>query len=433
MRKHFFCARNIEDYRAIFSAGYGYNHAAEPHLEQNIFLRYLKDLYNVPDFVLDSQIVGDTGIDGLRLDFNFGLRLDVPQGNFRVVISDADTDEIFFNEHVSDVRLISAEKNFIRWKVAVFLEDKKIFSHTLNLEGRPVTIMFVFDALGDALAFLPVVREFMRRHRCEMTVCLPKYIKEFAAHMYPEFKQIDQVDFHAYATYYLTPLKTKIFFFPANRSTAPVERFGTELLGLGGLVPNPTFKPTMPPVTSDPYVCIGVQASTTAKGWLYPNGWDIVIDYLKSLGYRVFCIDKHAEETNKGLTIRKPVGAEDFTGDISIMERANMLYHAEFFIGLSSGLAWLANAVDCPVVMISGFSKDWYEFSTPYRVANRLVCNGCFNDLRLNFFEPICPIHNGTPRELECQKKISPRQVLDAIERLIVDRNLTPPVMRDFP
>ena len=186
----------------------------------------------------------------------------------------------------------------------------------------------------------------------------------------------------------------------------------------------------MPPVTDEPYVCIGVQASITRKGWHWRGGWDIVVDYLKRLGYRVFCIDKHAEETDNGLTIRRPAGAEDFTGNVSIMERANMLYHAEFFIGLSSGLAWLANAVNCPVVMIGGFSKDWYEFSTPYRVANRFVCNGCFNDLRYNFLEKICPLHNGTPRELECQKKISPRQVLDAVERLIVDRNLTPPIAR---
>ena len=108
-----------------------------------------------------------------------------------------------------------------------------------------------------------------------------------------------------------------------------------------------------------------------------------------------------------------------------------MLYHAEFFIGLSSGLAWVADAVACPVVMICGFSQDWFEFYTPYRVANRLVCNGCLNDIRVNFIEKnICPYHHGTERELECQKKISPQVVIDAINRLILDNNLTPPILR---
>lgn len=107
-----------------------------------------------------------------------------------------------------------------------------------------------------------------------------------------------------------------------------------------------------------------------------------------------------------------------------------MLYYAEFFIGLSSGLAWLANVVDCPVVMICGFSKDWHEFHTPYRVMNRLVCNGCLNDLRVDFRKVKCPYHKGTERELECQKKISPRQVINVIDRLIADRNLTPPRLK---
>lgn len=107
-----------------------------------------------------------------------------------------------------------------------------------------------------------------------------------------------------------------------------------------------------------------------------------------------------------------------------------MLHHAEFFIGLSSGLAWLANAVGCTVVMICGFSQDWFEFYTPYRVANRLVCNGCFNDIRVNAVNTCCPYHNGTERELECQKTISPRMVIDAIERLIIDKGLIPPALK---
>jgi len=118
-----------------------------------------------------------------------------------------------------------------------------------------------------------------------------------------------------------------------------------------------------------------------------------------------------------------PAGAEDFTGNIPIIQRANMLYYAEFFIGLSSGLSWLAHSVGCPVVLICGFSQDWHEFHTPYRVANRLVCNGCYNDIRATFLrENFCLKYLGTERELECQKKISPRQVIRAIKNLLGDR-----------
>ena len=209
-------------------------------------------------------------------------------------------------------------------------------------------------------------------------------------------------------------------------------RIGGVLLGINYLPPKLDFKPTDPPVTNDPYVCIGIQARNARKSWHWQGGWDIVVDYLKKLGYRVFCIDKNVEQTNDGFTIRKPEGAEDFTGNRPLIERANMLYHAEFFIGLGSGLSWLADAVNCPVVMICGFSQDWCEFYTPYRVANRRVCNGCLNDIRTIFFDSkrVCPYRAGTPRELECQKEISPRMVIDTIERLIIDKKLIPPALR---
>src|SRR5260370_40322124 len=56
-----------------------------------------------------------------------------------------------------------------------------------------------------------------------------------------------------------------------------------------------------------------------------------------------------------------------------------------FFIGLGSGLSWLAWAAGTPVVMISGFSHPSTEFRTPYRVINFHSCNTCFNDLTTEF------------------------------------------------
>ena len=192
------------------------------------------------------------------------------------------------------------------------------------------------------------------------------------------------------------------------------------ILGLKNIPQLPTFTPTKSREIAEPYVCIAVQASGTRKGWHYPKGWDIIVDYLKNLGYRVLCIDKNKIETLEGYTCKKPDAAEDFTGDIPLIERANMLYYAEFFIGLSSGLSWLAHSVGCKVVMIGGFSQGWNEFYTPYRVINKFVCNGCYNDIAApTFKKKICWQYAGTERELECQKKISPRQVISAIERLI--------------
>ena len=65
-----------------------------------------------------------------------------------------------------------------------------------------------------------------------------------------------------------------------------------------------------------------------------------------------------------------PNGAEDETGDRPLAERARWLKHADFFVGLSSGLSWLAWAAGTPVVMISGFTHPLNEFATPYRIVN---------------------------------------------------------------
>ena len=62
-----------------------------------------------------------------------------------------------------------------------------------------------------------------------------------------------------------------------------------------------------------------------------------------------------------------------------LLERARWIRHAEFFVGLASGLSWLAWSVGTPVVMISGFSHPLTEFQTPYRVINYHTCNSCWN------------------------------------------------------
>ena len=328
------------------------------------------------------------------------------------------------------MRLVSVERYFIRWQIEIFLDDTKIFEHVFDLTGQPVLVAAQTQALGDTLALLPVVDKLRKNFRCDVSLNLPEYLREFAAHLYPEISVVDTTDGEYYATFYPNLLRGNSPINPADSRDGNMTRLHGEILGVDWIPQKAIFKPTAPPVTSEPYVCIGVQASANSKCWLWQNGWDVVIDYLKTLGYRVFCIDKNATETNNGITIEKPAGAEDFTGNFSIMERANMLYHAEFFIGLSSGLAWVADAVNCPVVMICGFSKDWFEFYTPYRVINRLVCTGCLNDIHdSDFLSGLCPRHNDTPRAFECQKKISPHQVIETIERLIVDRNLNPPAV----
>ena len=153
------------------------------------------------------------------------------------------------------------------------------------------------------------------------------------------------------------------------------------------------------------------------------------MDYLKALGYRVLCIDKEKCHGYGRHWHTIPYGAEDFTGARPLQERVDYLGHADFFIGLSSGLSWLAWGAGAPVIMISGFTLPYNEFFTPYRVINFHVCNGCWTDSSEEFVHADfgwCPRHAGTEREFECSRFISSGQVCQTVQRLMADYGLHP-------
>ena len=127
MRLHFFSVNDIQEYRKNYKTEPMVKKAFEQshprtieELDQAVFFLLAKVMYNLPNEVLESEIYGETDIPGLRPDFNFGLRLDVPEGNFCVRVSDFDTGDVFFDKYISGGRLISVERYF-------FLCAQKIF------------------------------------------------------------------------------------------------------------------------------------------------------------------------------------------------------------------------------------------------------------------------------------------------------------------
>ncbi len=173
---------------------------------------------------------------------------------------------------------------------------------------------------------------------------------------------------------------------------------------------------------AEPYACIAVQASTQAKLWNNPHGWRAVVGALKARGLRVLCIDREPVGGAGLVWTHIPHGAEDLTGDLPLVERARLLRHAAVFVGLSSGLAWLAWSAGCPTVLVSGFTHPTNEFGTPGRVMNWHACNSCWNDPRERFDHHDflwCPRHRDTPRQFECTRLITSEQVIAAIDRVV--------------
>jgi autotransporter strand-loop-strand O-heptosyltransferase len=224
-----------------------------------------------------------------------------------------------------------------------------------------------------------------------------------------------------YATYVIAVYFQKGLMFdhrdrvPCDFRRVGLHRTAGYILGVDPAeVPPRIAIPDATPPLDEPYVCIAVQSTLRSKFWNNPTGWDEIVDFLKQSGYRVICIDQKPSH-GKGLVwTHMPRGAEDATGDRPLLERARWIKHAAFFVGLSSGLSWLAWAVGTPVVMISGVTHPLNEFETPYRVINYHACNSCWNDPlapfdRTDFLS--CPRHQDTPRQFECTRLITAEQV----------------------
>jgi autotransporter strand-loop-strand O-heptosyltransferase len=157
-----------------------------------------------------------------------------------------------------------------------------------------------------------------------------------------------------------------------------------------------------------------MDSTANAKHWHYPEGWQKLVDHLNSIGYKVVVIQKQPTSLT---------GVIDKTGDIDIFNRVIDILHADFLVGIGSGLSWLAWSLHKPVVMISGFSDPKCEFSTKnYRVINRNVCHGCFNDPSHKFDRgdwDWCPRLKETERRFECTSSITPEMVIESVSNLI--------------
>ena len=265
----------------------------------------------------------------VRFDFNNGFRLYVPNGDWRVKIWDASSQIKFFDGYVSDVIFISLEKFFINREFELYLDDKLIFHHRYNPKNKTVHFSVLQTGMGDHIALFPCIEEFCRKWKCRATLDVQPYMQGIVKTYFPTIKCVDKMPPDSYASYFLSPGFSP-FFHPTEIRKIPMLTMGNEILNLSRYKKKiyPTTKPRQ---ISDKYVRIAAQTSNTAKDWLNPTGWDEVIDYLKSLGYRVLCIDKNREETDHDMTVKMPVGAEDFTGNISLIERVNLLAYADFF------------------------------------------------------------------------------------------------------
>jgi autotransporter strand-loop-strand O-heptosyltransferase len=366
---------------------------------------------------------------GIRYDFNLGARVTIPEGKpWRVRLRDLDTGNILFESNPGGTFINSTKRYYIRFGVEVFDEANVFFQHDYNAEGREVLVQFPVGTLGDIMGWFPYAIKFQEKHRCKLSCAMSHLLVPLFKDAYPDVNFITHEEVKPesfYATYSIG-----LFFDDEDRHWQPCDfrlvglhRTSGYILGVDPTEVAPKLGiPDDGPPIAEPYVCIAVQSTTQAKYWNNPHGWQEVIAHLKAKGYRVICIDQKSVHGGGLVWNHLPHGVEDHTGDRPLAERVRWLRHAKAFIGLSSGLSWLAWAAGAPVVMIAGFTHPTNEFATPHRVINYHACNSCWNDVRHRFDHKDflwCPRHANTPRQFECTRLITAAQVIATLDSFL--------------
>jgi autotransporter strand-loop-strand O-heptosyltransferase len=369
------------------------------------------------------------GPNGIRYDFNYGARIMLPHNGhpWRVRLIDLDSGLLLYETEVSSGWVGSSKCYAIKFRIEVWQNGERVFVHDYSAAGRNVLIRFPGDALGDSLGWFSYCVKFKERHGCKLTVAMSEKIAPLFRDAYPDidFVPLEHVEppEKYYATYHVGLFRDDdCSFRPCDYRLVGLHRIAGYILGV-----DPTEAPPKIRIEDDsrpirePYVVIAVQATSQCKNWNNPFGWHEVVRFLKENGYRVICIDRDAIYGSGISWNHIPHDAEDETGDRSLTERARWLKHCEFFVGLASGLSWLAWSVGTPVVLISGFSHPTTEFFTPYRVINFNSCCACWNDPQ-HQFDPMdrlwCPRHAGTERQFECTRLITADQVKATLRRI---------------
>lgn len=295
--------------------------------------------------------------------------------------------------------------------ILIYLEDKIVAEISIleALKGKKIFISFDSSSLGDTLAWMPCCDYFQKMLNCELIVST--FRNELFEGKYPNITFVgrgvvvnDLIGMFELGWFYNKDKE------PVNPATIPLQQAAKNILFINDkteFLPNLNYQKKERPIR-DRYVCISTKSTAQLKLWYY---WQELVDMLKENGYKVFEISKDQTELT-GL---------EHIDDKSIPSVMNYIYHCEYFIGLSSGLSWLAWGMRKRVYMIANFTNEEHEFeSNCIKIINKNVCNSCWNNEKFKFDKGnwfYCPEHEDTPRQFECHKSITANDVMQRIEQ----------------
>jgi glycosyltransferase involved in cell wall biosynthesis len=325
---------------------------------------------------------------------------------------------------------------FIDWNIQI--RDKQtnslVSDFNLDLKNKTVKIVNESPSLGDGVAWVACIDLFQKKHNCIVDYYTPN--KDLFEIEYPNinFYNYNHIkDENYYASYKIgcfDPNDNSIS--PADYRTQNLQQIATNILGLDyEEVKTKIHVKDKERKLQEKYVCISTASTSGCKHWQHIDGWQKVVDHLNDNGYKVVVIQKEALNYMDLQGLKNVIHPQTQ----SIHEAISWIYNCEFFVGLSSGNSWLAWALDKKILLISGFTKSFNEFFTPYRVINESVCNGCWNDVKYKFNAGDwnwCPKYKNTKNQFECTTEISFEMVKEKLNNIINDVNSISPLRKNL-
>lgn len=288
------------------------------------------------------------------------------------------------------------------------VEYTELEPNCTDLKDKTILLHFDSFCLGDSICFSSFIDSFIEYHKPRYV-----YITTFLKHIFESNN--DKVEFVSATDTSRKLTIDKIINIGYNKNnlehTLGGMFYATKDTMLLPQTLNPGKVPVIPKQRNIIPNKITIAPETLKKiaEWSRDK-WQNLVNILVQNGYEVYNVSYEDR--------MKLDNVVDIHGFDDINVSLGHILESRLFIGLSSGLAWLAWSYDVPVVMIAGFTKKHNEFDC-YRVMSESGCNGCFNIFKNPSSH--CPIFKGTDRSNECSKLITVDMVINQVNKALVE------------
>ena len=383
---------------------------------QNLLEEYKKTEFNNSNFVEPTEKI--------TISFRRSPKVEITgtggDDKYSILFTNRKTGKILCSNVISKNCWLSAiEKYYIDWNIKISKNGNEIIDHNLDITGEKVLIVFDSKSVGDTIAWIPQVEEFRKIHKCEL------YVSTFHNHLfkksYPDINFLEpnapsevSIKYEWWVGVYLDDV-------PPHHQThwqkLPLYQIASDQLGIRDHREIKCKIDTPPEIdflNGEKYVCISTASTAGCKHWQHKGGWQVVVDYLNSIGYKVVLVQRERLPWMDLEELKNVIHPQISTS----LEAASIINNCEFMIGLSSGMSWLAWGLNKKVILISGFTAEFHEFSSPHRIINKEACNSCWHDTNYKFDRGDwnwCP----KGKNFECSTTITPDKVIKEIDKLV--------------